>query len=341
MKKRIEWIDIVKFICIMFVMLSHLECNTRILFVFYYPFYLTLFFFSSGYVYNDVKDFRTFFSKKVKGLLVPWLILSCFNIFLSGIMSFREQVDIKNELMWNFLQIRGIYDGLWFVAALFVAFIPFYFLVKIGRQKYKLVILVSFILSVISSIYVMYMNPQIFPWKSNALPWHLEYIFQAMFFMILGYYYKVYGEEKIDKYNTKKNRVIVWAIYLMVVYTPYVFNIDYQGVAEIIHTYISQMLGVIAIITFSKTIKSNKYINYVGQNTLLYFAFHGKVFRVLQVGVNKIAGEAYSFILENDIVSSVYAIVFTILLSIILVIPSYIVNRYFPFVLGKGYPKKQ
>ena len=209
-----------------------------------------------------------------------------------------------------------------------------------GKQKCKLVILISFILSVVSSIYVTYMNPELFPWKRNTLPWHLEYIFQAMFFMVLGYYYKIYGEEKIDKYNTKRNRVIIWIIYLMVIYMPYLFDIQYQGIVKIIHTYISQMLGVIAIISVSKNIKSNKYIKYVGQNTLLYFAFHGKVFSILQVIINKIAGEAYSFILGNDILCSVYAIIFTFVLSLILIIPSYIVNRFLPFVVGKSYPKK-
>ncbi len=43
--KRIEWVDIGKFICIMFVMLSHLESGSDILDTFYKPFYLTVFFF--------------------------------------------------------------------------------------------------------------------------------------------------------------------------------------------------------------------------------------------------------------------------------------------------------
>ncbi len=49
---RIEWIDIGKYICIMFVMLSHLQSGTENFAQFYRPFFLTAFFFIAGYVYN-------------------------------------------------------------------------------------------------------------------------------------------------------------------------------------------------------------------------------------------------------------------------------------------------
>lgn len=128
--KRIEWVDLVKYFCIMMVMLSHLESRTDLWTTFYSPFFLTAFLFVSGYVYRPKRKFGSFLYKKFRQLFVPWLVFSVLNIVLAQIISFNEQGSLWDELKWNFLQIRGLGDEIWFVAALFVAFIPFYFIVK-------------------------------------------------------------------------------------------------------------------------------------------------------------------------------------------------------------------
>ena len=87
MNKRIEWVDIGKYICIMFVMLAHLECKTELLSIVYKPFVLTVFFFLSGYVYKQPTSFKEHIIKKIKGLLVPWFVFSNFNLILSSIIS--------------------------------------------------------------------------------------------------------------------------------------------------------------------------------------------------------------------------------------------------------------
>lgn len=136
--KRIVWVDVVKYICILMVMLSHLEARTDLWQVFYTPFFLSAFFFVSGYVYKP-KDggFKKFLHKKIRQLFVPWLVFSVFNILLSQILSFNEHSGLLTELMWNFLQIRGKGDGIWFVAALFVSFIPFYFAINWYEAEYE------------------------------------------------------------------------------------------------------------------------------------------------------------------------------------------------------------
>ena len=63
---RIDWVDIVKYVCIMMVMVSHLESRTDILKTFYTPFFLTAFFFVSGYVYREPANFKIFIRKKQK-----------------------------------------------------------------------------------------------------------------------------------------------------------------------------------------------------------------------------------------------------------------------------------
>lgn len=128
--KRIEWVDIVKYVCIVMVMLSHLETRTEIWNAFYTPFFLTAFFFVAGYVYKPKENFKDFLYKKFRQLFIPWLVFSVFDIVLSQVISFNAHESLLEELKWNFLQIRGRDDQIWFVAALFIAFIPFYFFVQ-------------------------------------------------------------------------------------------------------------------------------------------------------------------------------------------------------------------
>lgn len=346
--KRIEWLDIVKYICIMFVMLSHLEANTEFLWEFYSPFFLSAFFFCSGYVHKPNSSFKKFLFKKFRQLFVPWLVFSVFNILLSQIISFNEHRSLLSELQWNFLQIRGLGDEIWFVAALFVAFIPFYFFIKwyeqysitsdLKNRKYNkcfVAILIAWILSLVSILYSRLMPSELLPWGRSALPWHIEYIFQAMFYMVLGYIFRREFESKFDQYNKQINRFVVWIIYLLMVYVPYFTGVEFPVFIDILYDYILTLLGIIAIVMVSKRMKPNRYMSYVGQNTLIYFALHGKAYSLIQTALHMFVG-GYVVILGNTILSSLFAFFLTLVLSVLLIIPSYVINRWFPFILGRS-----
>ena len=223
-KYRIFWLDYVKFFCIMFVMLSHLESNTNILSAFYQPFFLFGFFFVSGYVYKKHNSFKELIIKKAKTLLFPWLIFSIINIVASQIFSFNEHDSFLSELFWNFAQIRGKDDQLWFLTALFVAFIPFFLIAKFyystkfsEKARIWIVTISTFSLSTLSILYSKLANPNWFFWNSTALPWHIEYIFQAVFFMWLGLLFKTTLEKYFDKLKLSFSILILGIIYLLVI----------------------------------------------------------------------------------------------------------------------------
>ena len=344
--KRIEWIDIVKYVCIIMVMLSHLETRTEIWNAFYSPFFLTAFFFTAGYVYKPKNNFKNFLYKKFRQLFIPWLFFSVFDIVLSQVVSFNVHKNLLEELKWNFLQIRGEGDGVWFVAALFVAFIPFYFFVewyesmpkkvkgKYGYREIKVIIL-AWILSFASILYVRLMTTHFFPWNSAALPWHFAYMFQAMFYMILGYIFHQNVEGKFDRYNGSKTRMIVLIIYLLLVFIPILREIRMSMIIDIMYEYLESIVGITLLIMVTKVIKSNKYINYVGQNTLIYFALHGKVYSVIQTLLTKFVPCFYTMVLSSTVLSSIFCLGLSIFLSVVLIIPAYIINRWFPFIVGR------
>ena len=332
--KRVEWIDTAKFICITFVILSHLETNTSFWNAFYSPFFLTAFFFASGYVY---KSGQKFLYKKFRQLFIPWLVFSTFNLLLSQIISFNSHGNFANELMWNLLQIRGKGDGVWFVACLFVTFIPFYFFIEWYENKWGgtvLLIVITFALSLISHIYTRVMPVDILPWKSVSLPWHLEYIFQAMFYIVLGYVFK----RKLEVYFNEKSSLftanIICVIYIVLVYVPYFFFTQTSKESSA-YSYLCEIVGIVFIVSISKVFKSNQFIRYIGQNTLICFALHGKVYSLLETIMRRLIPSIYETILNNIVLSSVIAIVLATIITAILIVPVWVINRWFPYIIGR------
>lgn len=344
--KRIEWVDIVKYVCIIMVMLSHLETRTEIWSVFYSPFFLSAFFFTAGYVYKQRGDFKEFLHKKIRQLFVPWLVFSIFDLALSQVISFNAHESFLEELKWNFFQIRGQGDQIWFVAALFVAFIPFYFFIQCYETKgqkmnggYRgnclIAVTLAWLLSFTSILYTRGVPADIFPWNSASLPWHIEYMFQAMFYMVLGYMFRHNMEAEFDKYNTLKLRIVASIIYLLLVFVPFFGKVKMPMVVDVLYQYLTSIVGIATLILIAKVIKANKYINYVGQNTLIYFALHGKVYSIIQTLLKKFAVGFYSEVLNSIALSSVFCLGLSLVLSVILIVPACIINRWFPFIVGR------
>lgn len=84
---RIEWIDIVKGIGILCVILGHLSAPNQITRILVYSFHMPLFFFISGYLYKS-KDLKKVIINGVKKLLFPVWFFVAFDTVLSFVLSF-------------------------------------------------------------------------------------------------------------------------------------------------------------------------------------------------------------------------------------------------------------
>lgn len=341
--KRIVWVDIAKFICIFFVIFTHLEAKSPFVDAFYAPFFLMVFLFCSGYVTKE-EDFKTYMFKKFKGLFIPWLIYSNLIILLSMILTVNDHGNIGYigyEFLQNLMQIRGYNDGMWFVAALFVAYIPFYFISKVSRKsnlaKY-LTLGLTFLAFILINVYSKYCPA--FSWGSNALPWHIEYIPTACFFMLLGLYYKREWECKLNFKKSILFTVILTAIYLAIVYLQYYLFKNAAFAISLPYNIIKELVGVYMLVCVSKSIPGFRIITYIGQNTILYFALHGKVFSLIQYGCKKIIPSVYDKILASSILSPLFAICLVIVVCLILILPTWFINKFLPFTVGRKYKKK-
>lgn len=98
--------------------------------------------------------------------------------------------------------------------------------------------------------------------------------------------------------------------------------------------FVSQaVLGTISVIILSKSIVKKYVMNravkalvFVGQNTFVYYAFQSKAIRLLEVINGRLPFTITDF-LRN--------ILYAVIVCLILAVPAIIIDRWFPFVLGR------
>lgn len=117
MNKRIEWIDILKGIGIIFVLLGHMPSLPIIIQLWIFSFHMPLFFFASGYLFTK-RDILVQVIKKAKSLLIPYFIFS-FVFLLLDLILFKNIDDLKSNII-NTLTGQGGFGMLWFFVSLFL-----------------------------------------------------------------------------------------------------------------------------------------------------------------------------------------------------------------------------
>lgn len=321
---RIPWVDVSRGLAFLMVIYSHLpQCEINVM-RFFSPVFLTTFFFVSGYLYKSGKSFSYVVEQRLRTLLLPFIILGLIMIGMSQLLTFNPPVSFKDQLKGMFLQ-NGDNQILWFIAALFIYSILFYF-VDFLCKNVKTLLIVATLFFVLNCITLHYLHLETI--------WHFGTFGFACFYMALGRAYKEY-EERID-------RIMKWwmLLVLILIYISIVVilkeKINFFGSKSIFDSMILTVLGLIIIITISKKyLLNSRILLFVGANSLFYFAFHGKVYSLL-ISV----GERFSYQLfhpENLWIKAIVAFSIILLDVIILIPPSMFVNKYVPQMLGRRF----
>lgn len=330
MKNRNQWIDRVKAIGIIFVILGH---HRHFLYDYIYTFHMPLFFFISGFLFNKDKYEKafTYIKQKARTLLVPYFVFSTVLfilwIFIAKFLdpSILQEYSIKKNFIGIFYsqgQLEYMKWGveLWFLTCLFLTSILYYFLAKLS----KLYLSFSLIgLAIIGFVLLKY--------SPIRLPWSLDAAFIAIMFFGIGNIFK----KHLQSFKTSKTNFALLFIFLALNIIFFLLNdpghIDlYQGFyLNIPYFYISAFSGILFYFLLCKYIPDNKIMNFLGVNSLIIYAFHMRALTVVNLIVYKILKLQLA---EN---SFIVACVFTFLQIIILIPVIFIINRYFPFFIGK------
>ncbi len=292
-----------------------------------YPFELVGFFFVAGYTFNLKENLWGFLRGKIKTLLVPIVIFGLINAVLSYII---KGGPFFLRVAGVFMQRPGEWDDLWFVACLFTMELIFYLVIRFTSSLFGQLI-ICLALSVFG-----YVQMTVLP---IALPWHIENACILIMFLYFGYVMrKSMLGSKVMTYCEVNS---VWKMFLLVlcIYLIFVLIIKNYPIDIHLHEYgqfivfmIGAWLGLGVVFGLSLCLekwhekKSLRFLAFIGANTFVYYAFQSKAISVLTVFGDRIGFYSWTYI---------GCIVYCISVCLVLMIPSYIIKRYAPFMLGR------
>lgn len=339
-KNRLLWPDIAKGIGIIFVMLSHSPIAKSFA-LYTYLFNMPLFFFLSGYFLNiqKHKTYWLYFKNLFQKILFPYAFFSSVSILFYAFyyhMPFYDYTTIIAMVRVFVVATRNIifYNvPLWFLPTLFFVANAFYFVRQINKKYLE-----WFLLLALGSVFVIWWdtlyNPKLF--------WTIDTgLFYLMFFA-LGYYIKNGLINAHIKSNLLKSLALALSIFLnvgLVMWPNFYANFLYSPLLKqhkilyFVVLLLMALAGIYTIVGVSKIIKTNKILEYLGKNSLNYFALHALMFLIFNKTILQI-----DWLAKNLIASSLIYV----LLTIILLLPiNNLLNKCRPYDFKKLTNQKQ
>lgn len=327
MSKRIEYIDIAKCIAILGIICVHLPngsiiniCET---------FHVVTFFIISGLLNakkNIGESFIVYAKKRSKTLLWPYLMLSICNLFISVILTLKNQE--MNILLNDFLKtilFRGI-GTLWFFPVLLGGELICGLIYKYFAKRYKIFLL--WIIINIATILFIQFNNRIhclyFLNINELIIWPIEFlttIVIASSFILLGYLIApiLYSLRNYSKRNSMIGIIlfIVFIVLDIIVYPKYNCDLHYLRFDSYVVYLFCSICGSISIILLSILLSYLrtfiKYFVFLGSNSIIIMCTHKDFFIVyiLSLICTKIG--------LYNIVNSVMTLLLTVIVEIFLI----------------------
>lgn len=329
-KKRIVWIDQLRGLAFFLVILGHvgIDKSTQSLI---YSFHMPLFFIISGITISQSKLIHSTYlqlvKKAFKQLLIPcfwmqFLILPLWLVYYRVLN--HSTTSVKEVLIGILYENSAVYknpsSNLWFVIALFFANLLFASIYKLSKGNYQIITLF-----VISCAILGYTE------KGINLPWRINVALTAVVFLYIGHIFMVL----LPRFSTIFNKLHILTKILIYISLPLVgwclwkengrvsFNVNKFGHSLILF-YLTALVFSLFVILIVMKLPHIKPLQYIGQNTFLYLSIHFIVIQFLKYLFPKVfAGYPKYLILA--------LVVYFGLMPLCA-----IVNRCFPYIVGKG-----
>lgn len=310
---RKKWIDVLRSLAMLFVIYGHLlekSDYSYIYYVFTSPIKIPLFFAISGYLLNENVNLVTFLRKILRGLVIPWLVLSVVPVFLVSILKGRAYL---------FSNIKAILSGIsfWYMPCCILAEIMFYFVLKICNKK-SIPVLGSSV--VLSSLGVFFVNTGVLDLLmfNRALSTQL--------FLTMGYFIKKYDGEldKVKKVHLYIGAGIyvafgVLSIFLFPGQNLDVHKGDYYNLPICL---IMVILGCFLLFEIGKRLDfKNGILSFIGRNTLVYYMLASYPITVYNVLISKVGinlGDTYLSAIIKSIFVCCLCAVFALFINAII-----------------------
>lgn len=330
---RITWIDSAKGIGIILVVLGHI-CLVKEEYNYINSFHVPLFFFLSGYLvrFEKYDSVRLFITEKFNSIIVPYFYFSLLSYFYWIVIERRFSGNVVSPLA-AFVNIFIAPGGdqylphnpaLWFLPCLFMVAVVFYTLARKQRiVNILLLLLVSLVIGYGTTLYL-----------PASLPWSLGVVPTAIVFYGVGFIMK-----KIPKVCIVSNY-----IRLVIVCCCMPIGIKISQINECVlvadnfygsyyRFYLAAFMGITSAVMIAKMFQSNWLLGYLGRNSMIIFALHFPVKRLVTGLTCKTLSISLAQVKSSFFLSSIDTILtISILLPII-----YLIQKHFCFILGRKY----
>lgn len=331
-EKHINWIDYGKAIGIFLVVFAHTDLFTPFKNGIY-TFLMPLFFFISGYLFSYERNpvYKDFAGKRFRQLIIPYIWINIITYLIWFFIGRKVGADAADAIPWydpliNALLGNGkqmVHDiPIWFLVCLFLVE-NFYYLIfkKVKRQWIALICLVVF----------AFLNYTFSPFH---LPFSANTAIVGIIFYTVGNMLHKTGWELLSRPK--------WM--LTVVSLLVVGFVTYQNgrIAMYMNYYnnffwflIGGLAGIVLIINLSNYLTcwfgKRKLIVYIAKNTIIISGFHLTSFALMKGIMVYVLGLPVSYLYQQTGVNILFA-----LFSVLLCLPViYVVNKYFPFIVGR------
>ena len=313
------WIDIARGIGIVAVLFGHLRLPYVVTWI--YTFHMPLFFFLSGCVHRQTDSFKEFLHKKVKSVFIPyWVLGSVIWLFYATLNLFertgKSLYGSDLEMLKNFIVQRG-YWTIWFLACLFVCQIIFYLIVKVTKNRRVPLTMLSLLICTVAFIYARQ--------AEQVLPWNIDVACVAQFFFCCGYIFTRSTKAQAFLLGQKDIIWLFWCVFLFVVNvsTGYLciktsghsLDMSIGMYGNELLTVVSALAGTMFVILLASKLSWRPLV-YLGQNTMILFAWHS---RIVIVSLYMLYGYLGIFSEKNCLVQISRSIVTFALILLILI----------------------
>lgn len=289
--QRVEWVDTLKGFGIFLVFLGHTTLISKEIDHYIFSFHMPLFFFVSGIFYKGsdaYSDLREFLLIRLNTRIVPYFSFGILTYFIWVVPILMRKYGIyqgtypvpDSLFIKPFLgMFYGIGDSewlphngmLWFLACLFIVEVIFYLINSFFRtwRPLLVVLLVFALIGYLDSVYFSY-----------RVPFSADIALTAVVLYGLGYLTK--------DYLLRSDANILYAFICLLLGMAIGFINDRVDMNSNIYGnpilfYTSSLLSIYAYISFAKRIPGNRFVNYVGANSLVFFLLQNIGFLVINV----------------------------------------------------------
>ncbi len=315
-KIRISWLDVLKGICILFVIIGHIVSKNSLICIFIYSFHIPLFFVISGYLLRcrNVINNRQYTLKRAKKILYPYYTLSLLMLLIYSIYSlvFGIELNFVNFIV-NILIMNGFF-ATWFLPCLFFSE-QLFFITNSAKHSVVLEILI------ICIAFVLSLSVKMIPagFINAIVARILTIIVRIMignFFIYIGYNFN--NVENLFKRSKLETIAMVLIFIIGVVVGIVNGQVDMYFLEFGMHVYyiISSVFCSVSLLSlFKKVDVKSSLLEYIGKNSLTIMATH-MVFVML----------FNNFTTKNHFLN-------IILVFIVEIIIVFIVNNYLKFLV--------